>query len=82
MSCIGVIDATLLVVVFCCTYVHDSGPCNLRTSCTLLNHLHINKAVWCTIQLRNNDKMLNKCCLSFTKLNSFKIINHNYSKPF
>ena len=36
-------------------YVHDSLQ---FVSCTPLNDLHINEAVWCTIQLRNNDKML------------------------
>ena len=36
-------------------YVHDSLQ---SVSCTPLNDLHINEAVWCTIQLRNNDKML------------------------
>ena len=37
-------------------YVHDSLQC---VSCTPLNDLHINEAVWCTIQLRNNDKIVN-----------------------
>ena len=36
-------------------YVHDSLQ---SVSCTPLNDLNINKTVWCTIQLRNNDKMV------------------------
>ena len=36
-------------------YIHDSLQ---SVSCTSLNNLHINEAVWCTIQLRNSDKML------------------------
>ena len=36
-------------------YIHDSLQ---SVSCTPLNDLNINEAVWCTIQLRNNNKML------------------------
>ena len=56
-------------------YVHDSLQ---SVSCTPLNDLHINEAVWCTIQLRNNDKMLvGVVCPSPNSSfdSSFKIIN-------
>ena len=36
-------------------YVHQSLQ---SVSCTLLNDMNIDEAVWCTIQLKNNDKML------------------------
>ena len=36
-------------------YVHNSLQ---SESCTPLNYLNIYEAVWCTIQLRNNDQML------------------------
>ena len=36
-------------------YIHESLQ---SVSCTPLNDVNINEAVWCTIQMKNNDKML------------------------
>jgi len=36
-------------------HIHESLQ---SVSCTLLNNMNIDETVWCTIQLKNNDKML------------------------